>query len=174
MRKTLDTTPPGIVHPDGVPVSVFTHCQIPPKSVVASTNIPQRRGNTPVFPETASIAGLAVWKSVSLHSRKPPALRAGCDCPAHKSARAFSCLVPSSLKYRPKGRQVAQIGLSTRPQNSGPKPPLDLREGQGPCPSRHQGTKRPTGGHAGLSCSRRRLATRWCSAASSSSASCCW
>ncbi|CAN3986753.1 Fe-S cluster assembly scaffold protein NifU, partial [Dysosmobacter welbionis] len=68
--------PHSIVHPDGVPVSIFTHCQIPPKSVIASAHVPQRRGYSSVSLETASIVVWAFRKSVSPCSRKPPALRA--------------------------------------------------------------------------------------------------
>ena len=72
----LHLIPHGIVHPDGVPVSVFTHCQIPPKSVIASANVPQRRGYSSASLETASIVVWAFRKSVSPCPRKPPALRA--------------------------------------------------------------------------------------------------
>ena len=72
----LHLIPHGIVHPDGVPVSVFTHCQIPPKSVIASANVPQWRGYSSASLETASIVVWAFRKSVSPCPRKPPALRA--------------------------------------------------------------------------------------------------
>ena len=56
-------------------------------------------------------------------------------------------------------------GLSPNRRNSGPNPAPIRREGQGLCPSRDRGTQRPTGGHAGLSHSRRSFATRWRSVA---------
>ena len=60
--------------------------------------------------------------------------------------------------------------LSPKRGNSGPNPVSIRWEGQGLCPSRDRGTQRLTGGHAGLSRSRRSFATRWRSVASSNSA----
>ena len=55
-----------------------------------------------------------------------------------------------------------------------PKSVLKAPGGTERCPSPNEGTQRPTGGHAGFSHSRRRVATCWRSAVRSSTASCRW
>ena len=82
------------------------------------------------------------------------------------SSGRFPC-----FSFRPPQRaQEGESSLSKereqRPK-SGPYP----MGGAGTLPSRNRATQRPTGGHAGLSCSRRRLATRWRSVANSNSSS---
>ena len=142
----------------------------PPKRAcgrsAGSCDRPEEPLATPVF-----ILLVVVASSTSLvsapdgrklaHSAAPP-------LPSEPAPLGFAGdLISSSAKSPGWGEPSLQRG-----GDSGPNPVPIRWEGQGPCPSRDRATQRLTGGHAGLSCPRRRFATRCRSVVNSNSSSC--
>ena len=121
-------------------------------------------------------------------SRLRQAKRSACPHPRVGKIALLNLLLVTATGAPPHGGEMRQFifpacsfvprkeprmgkALSPKRGNSAPNPATIRREGQGLCPSRDRGTQRPTGGHAGLSCPRRRFATRWRSAVNSNSSS---